>query len=49
MISPSRRSTLPERAMPFRRDDRFADDVREIGADGEIPIAIPPRATPGRR
>ena len=24
--------------MTFRRHDRFADDVREIGADGKIPV-----------
>ena len=29
---------IAERAMAFRGDDRFADDVREIGADGEIPM-----------
>ena len=29
---------VSERAMTFRRDDRFADDVREIGADREIPM-----------
>ena len=29
---------IAERAMALRGDDRFADDVREIGADREIPV-----------
>ena len=29
---------IAERAMTFRRNDRFADDVREIGADSKIPV-----------
>ena len=29
---------VAERAVPFRRHDRFADDVGQIGPDGEIPI-----------
>ena len=29
---------IAQRAMTFRRDDRFADDVRQIGPDDEIPI-----------
>ena len=40
---------IAQRPMPFRRHDRFADDVGEIGADGEIPVQARPRATPVRQ
>ena len=29
---------IAHRAMTFRGHDRFSDDMREIGADGEIPV-----------
>ena len=38
MIKPKTQIDVAERAMTFCRDDRFADDVREIGADRKIPM-----------
>ncbi len=38
MIKPSRQIDVAEGAMTLRGHHRLADDVGEIGADGEIPM-----------
>ena len=38
MIKPSFRSTLPRARCRLGRHHRLADDMRQIGADGEVPV-----------